>query len=514
MSTKRALISVYYKEGIEVIADKLNKQGWDIISTGGTSRYLQKHDIPVIEISGITDFPEILDGRVKTLHPLVFGPILAKNTPSHLEQLNRFAVPPIDLVIVNFYPFEEALEQKEKGLDFMVENIDIGGPSMVRAAAKNFKSTIVVVDQTDYTPTIDAIVQDGDIGLEERKRLAFKAFSYTSFYDSLISGYLGAEQEENPVYMNMAGRKMMDLRYGENPHQKGSLYIRDKNSPLDRMEQLQGKELSFNNILDLSMVYEVVNQYTPASPGEAVEDFTVVVKHQNPCGAAIGATQAEAFTRAFEGDSKSAYGGIVGFNKPLDGETAAAMKKIFFEVIIAPGFTDEALAAFKKKKNLRLVKMPLDYIEPADIKIVPGGFVYQDRDNVIKDYEEYELKTSRQLTPNEVRDVKFGWKLMKFVKSNGIIIVKDGMLIGVGAGQMSRVDAVEIAVRKSQVPLEGSVLLSDAFFPFADSVEEAARNKISVMVEPGGSVRDDEVIEMAEKKGISLLFTGMRHFRH
>jgi len=511
---KRALISVFYKEGIEAIGGKLKENGWEIISTGGTSKYLIDHGIDVIEISGITGFPEILDGRVKTLHPLVFGPILAKKTPEHLDQLKEFSVPKIDLVIVNFYPFEEALENKEKGLDFMVENIDIGGPSMVRAAAKNFKDTVVIVDRADYLPTVESLMENGDLPLEERKRLAGKAFSYTSFYDSLIAEYMGEGTGENPFYMNMAGRKAMDLRYGENPHQGASLYIRDRNSPLYRMEQLQGKELSFNNILDLSMVYEVLNQFDPGAGGVGDEDFTVIVKHQNPCGAAVGGSQAEAFKRAFEGDSKSAYGGIVGFNRPLDGEAAAEMKKIFFEVIVAPDFTDEALKVFKKKTNLRLVKMPLNYIEKSDIKTVPGGFVYQDRDNALKDYGEFELKTSRGVTENEIRDIRLGWKLMKFVKSNGIILVKDGMLIGVGAGQMSRVDAVEIAIRKSQFPLEGAVLLSDAFFPFADSVEVAAEHKISVMVEPGGSIRDEEVIEKAEEKGISLLFTGMRHFRH
>jgi phosphoribosylaminoimidazolecarboxamide formyltransferase/IMP cyclohydrolase len=506
---KRALISVFYKEGIELAARKLRENGWEILSTGGTSKYLAGHGVEVLEVSGITKFPEILDGRVKTLHPLVFGPILAKNSPEHLEQLKQFDIPRIDLVMVNFYPFEEALQQKEKGIDFMVENIDIGGPSMVRAAAKNFKDTVVVVDRDDYLPVVDKITAGGDIPGEERKALAAKAFSYTSFYDSLIAGYLQEGEDSLPFYMNNAGRKAMDLRYGENPHQRGALYIRDQHSPLNRFEQLQGKELSFNNILDLSMVYEVLNQF---SAGEG--NFSVIVKHQNPCGAAVGGSQAEAFKKALEGDPQSAFGGIVGFNKPLDREAAEEMKKIFFEVIVAPGYTDEALKVFKKKKNLRIINIPLGYQEEADIKMVPGGFVFQDRDNHSRPYGEFELKTPRPLEENEIRDVRLGWKLIKFVKSNGIIIVKDGMLAGVGAGQMSRVDSVDIAVRKSRLPLEGAVLLSDAFFPFADSVEIAARHKITVMVEPGGSVRDNEVIEKAEECGISLLFTGMRHFRH
>ena len=508
MKKKRALISVFHKEGIESIARKLKDNGWEILSTGGTSKYLQENNIEVLEVSEITKFPEILDGRVKTLHPLVFGPILAKKSPEHLKQLEEFSIPKIDLVIVNFYPFEEALQKKEKGIDFMVENIDIGGPSMVRAAAKNFKDTIVIVQREDYAPVVEKIVEEGDIGIDERKALAAKAFSYTSFYDSLIAGYLHEGVESNPFYMNPAGRKAMDLRYGENPHQKASLYIRDKNSPLDNVEKLQGKELSFNNILDLSMVYEVLNQFDTGN------DFSVIVKHQNPCGAALGASQKEAFKKAFDGDSKSAFGGIVGFNKPLDVEAAEEMRKIFFEVIVAPDYTEEALKVFKKKKNLRIVKIPLGYRETSDIKTIPGGFVFQERDNRLKAYDKFELKTTRKLPDNEIEDVQLGWKLIKFVKSNGIIIVKDGMLIGVGAGQMSRVDAVEIAIRKSRFPLEGAVLISDAFFPFADSVEVAAQHKITTMVEPGGSVRDNEVIEKAEACGISLLFTGMRHFRH
>ena len=507
---KRAIISVFHKEGIESIARELAGNGWEILSSGGTAKYLQAHNIKVLEIAEITKFPEILDGRVKTLHPLVFGPILAKKTPQHLGQLQQLSISKVDLVIVNFYPFEEALQKKDKGLDFMVENIDIGGPSMVRAAAKNFQNTIVIVDRQDYRPIVEKLLENGDISLEERKSLAQKAFAYTSFYDSLIAGYLHEGIETTPAYLNIAGRKAMDLRYGENPHQRGSLYIHDQNSPLNHFEKIQGKELSFNNILDFSMVYEVLNWF----PADAHPGFSIIVKHQNPCGAALGDSQKDAFKKAFSCDPKSAFGGIVGFNRPLDGETAEEMKDIFFEVIAAPGYTDEALQAFKKKKNLRIIKVPLGYREKSDIKTVPGGFVFQDRDNRLKPYEDFELKTSRPLTEREINDVRLGWKLIKFVKSNAIIIVKDGMLIGVGAGQMSRVDSVEIAIGKSQFPAAGSVLISDAFFPFADSVEIAAKHNITVMVEPGGSVRDNEVIEKAEECNISLLFTGMRHFRH
>ncbi|MGE5339989.1 MAG: bifunctional phosphoribosylaminoimidazolecarboxamide formyltransferase/IMP cyclohydrolase [Candidatus Omnitrophota bacterium] len=511
LTTKQALISVFYKDGIDILARQLRENGWGILSTGGTSKFLKEKGIDVIEISEVTQFPEILDGRVKTLHPLVFGPILAKNTPEHLEQLAKFSVPKIGLVIVNFYPFEEALLHKEKGISYMVENIDIGGPSMVRAASKNFMDTVVIVDRNDYAPVVDKLIEQGDIDIHERRALAAKAFSYTSFYDSLIAEYFheGLETKTNPAFMNPAGRKAMDLRYGENPHQRAALYIRDQQSPMNHFEKLQGKELSFNNILDFSMVYEVLNLFH-----QATEDFSVIVKHQNPCGAGIGDSQQEAFKKAFAGDPKSAYGGIVGFNKPLDKEAAEEMKKIFFEVIVAPDYTEEALQLLRKKKDLRIIKIPLGYMEKSDFKTIPGGFVFQDRDNQSKEYEEFELKTSRPLTESEIRDVRFGWKLVKFVKSNAIILVKDGTLIGVGAGQMSRVDSVEIAIRKSQFPVEGAVLISDAFFPFFDSVEIAAQHKIPVLVEPGGSVRDEDVIAKAQELGLSLLFTGMRHFRH
>ncbi|MCU0290179.1 MAG: bifunctional phosphoribosylaminoimidazolecarboxamide formyltransferase/IMP cyclohydrolase, partial [Acidobacteria bacterium] len=448
MKMKRALISTYHKEGIELVARELLDNDWEILSTGGTAKYLKQHGFNVLEISSLTNFPEILDGRVKTLHPLIFGPILAKNTPEHLEQLKQFAASKIELVIVNFYPFEEALQEKEKGIAFMVENIDVGGPAMVRAAAKNFKDTIVVIDKTDYLPVVEKLIHDGNLNLDERQHLAAKAFSYTSFYDSLIAEYFAGEAGGmgSLEYINMSGKKNMTLRYGENPHQKAALYIRDKNSPLYNMQKLHGKELSFNNILDLSMVYEMLNYFVPGVSsggyGAEMDDFAVVVKHQNPCGAALGMSQLEAFKKALEGDPQSAYGGIVGFNKPVTKETAENMKKIFLEVIIAPDFTSEALEILMKKINLRLIKIPLSYIEKYDIKMVPGGFVFQDRDNGLKEYEEFSLKTSRPLTDDEIKDVRLGWKLIKFVKSNGIIIVKNGTLLGVGAGQMSRVDSV------------------------------------------------------------------------
>ncbi|MCK4836872.1 MAG: bifunctional phosphoribosylaminoimidazolecarboxamide formyltransferase/IMP cyclohydrolase, partial [Candidatus Aminicenantes bacterium] len=421
---KLALISVYHKEGIEEVAKKLRDNGWQIISTGGTATHIKEHDIDVIEVSDLTQFPEILDGRVKTLHPMIFGPILAKKSQKHLEQLKQLDTSKIDLVIVNFYPFEEALTQRDKGIDYMVENIDIGGPSMVRAAAKNFENTIVIFDNRDYLPIVEQLITKGDIPLDLRKKLAQKTFAYCSLYDSLIARYLHEGQTLFPDYYTRAGRKNLDLRYGENPHQQAAMYISDKNSSLANFEKIQGKELSFNNILDLSMVYEVLNQFMNDG------NFSLIVKHQNPCGAALGISQPEAFKNAFSADSKSAFGGIVGFNKPLQKETAEELGNIFFEAIIAPDFSEEALNRLKKKKNLRIIKMKPGYFEDTDIKTIPGGFLLQQKDIQSKDVNQFELKTSRSLKKNEKDDVAFGWKLIKYVKSNGIILVKDQMLIG------------------------------------------------------------------------------------
>jgi phosphoribosylaminoimidazolecarboxamide formyltransferase / IMP cyclohydrolase len=505
---KRALISVFNKNKIEKIAAVLKGAGWEIISTGGTAAYLKQHKIPVTEVSQITNFPEILDGRVKTLHPLIFGPVLARKTDKHLEQLEKLGAGKIDLVIINFYPFEAALEKKAVDLDAMLENIDIGGPSLVRAAAKNFKDTVVLIDEKDFEPVITAIESNRDIPLEAKKQLAQKAFAYTSFYDSLIAAFLAVGQVDPPDFMTIGGRREQTLRYGENPHQSAFLAIGDRCSPFHAIEQLHGKELSFNNILDAAMVYEALNDFQKKS------HFAIIVKHQNPCGAAQSAGQLRAFQKAFAGDPRSAYGGIAGFNRRLEAETAAAMAEIFFEVIIAPDFTDEALKLLRRKKNLRLIRMPAGYKEKADFKTIPGGFVYQSRDIRVFDVEAFELKAGKPLDKKEKADVEFGWKLIKYVKSNGIIIVKNHVLIGVGAGQASRIDSVELAIGKSQSPVAGAVLLSDAFFPFPDSVELASKHNISIVVETGGSVRDPEVIQAAQKLGMTLLFTGIRHFRH
>jgi phosphoribosylaminoimidazolecarboxamide formyltransferase/IMP cyclohydrolase len=505
---QRALISVFHKNKIEKIAAVLKNAGWEIISTGGTAAYLKKHEIPVTEVAAITKFPEILDGRVKTLHPLVFGPILAKKKPAHLRQLRDLAAGKIDLVIINFYPFEEVMEKKTTALDKMLENIDIGGPALVRAAAKNFPDTIVLVDENDYAPVMASIAANIAVPLALRKKLAQKAFAYTSFYDSLIAAYLQQGQTAQPDFLTIGGRNVHTLRYGENPHQQASLIVRDRLSPFYAIAQLQGKELSFNNILDVSMVYEVLNDF------QEKKHFAIIVKHQNPCGAALAAAQLPAFQSAFAGDPRSAFGGIAGFNHQLEAATAAAISDIFFEVIVAPDFSEGALKILRRKKNLRLIKMPAGYMEYSDFKTIPGGFVYQCRDNHATATESFSLPAGQPLSKKEKTDVGFGWKLIKYVKSNGIIIIKNQILIGVGAGQASRIDAVELAIHKSRMPIAGAVLLSDAFFPFPDSVELAAKNKIAVLVEPGGSIKDPEVIVAAKKFGVKLLFTGIRHFRH
>ena len=505
---KRALISVYDKTGIEEAARLLHAAGWEIISTGGTAAHLRTHHISVTDVEKVTGFPHILDGRVKTLHPLKFGPVLAREVESHQRQLADLNTAPIHLVIVNFYPFESALEDPDATPASMVEKIDIGGPSMVRAAAKNHDHVVVVVDPDDYIPICSRLAAEGLIDADTRRHLARKAFSATAYYDALIARYFTPEDAPHPALFTLPGRKAMDLRYGENPHQSAALYISNPESPLRRMRQLQGKPLSFNNILDASMVYEVVSRFSSHRP------FCVVVKHQNPCGASRRDTLAEAFSAAFAGDPTSAYGGIVGFNRELDGETADRMKKIFFEVIVAPSFSPEAQEILKRRKKLRLLQMPPGFQEPGDIKTVPGGFVRQQADHAIADAHTFENQTKRQVSDSELRDVELGWKLIKFVKSNGILLVKNESLIGVGAGQMSRVDSVRIALEKCGTSPCGGVLLSDAFFPFADSIEIVAAKGIEVVVEPGGSIRDEEVIAMAGEKGISLLFSGMRHFRH
>lgn len=506
-----ALISVYHKDGIDQIARILHQAGWTIYSTGGTFKHLIDLGIPAREVSSLTQYPEILDGRVKTLHPKVFGPILARHTPEHLTQLQRIESEPFSLVVVNFYPFETAMtSERAADHEFMTEQIDIGGPSMVRAAAKNHRHVTVITDPRDYGQIAELINEtDEEKLLASRKELAFKAFSYTSYYDHLISSYfqnlLGLQM---PLFCSFSGRKEMDLRYGENPQQKASLYHSSPLSPLKNMNVLWGKALSFNNMLDLSTVYEITNSF-------ATDDaFAVIVKHQNPCGAALGDTLQEAFIKALSGDPVSAFGGIVGFNRTVDGPSASELSKSFFEVIVAPDFTAEALTLLKKKKNLRLISWPAAAPASHEFRQIPGGFLLQQCDLEQDKTEKWVSPTDSVLDEAQSQTVLFGLKLIKFVKSNAIILVHDRCLTGVGAGQMSRVDSVKMAIEKAAYRARQSILISDAFFPFADSIDLAHQAGIDTVIEPGGSVRDDEVIKRARELGVGLFLTGVRHFRH
>lgn len=506
-----ALISVYHKQGIETVAQTLIQAGWTIFSTGGTFRYLHDNGIPAVEISSLTAFPEILDGRVKTLHPKVFAPILAKHTADHLAQLESIDSSPFSLVIVNFYPFESALAS-DRSADhaFMTEQIDIGGPSMVRAAAKNHENVTVITDPDDYKLIADFIKQpDQRPNIELRRHLAFKAFSYTSYYDHLISLYFkNLLGEQMPQYCSFTGRKEAEMRYGENPHQAAALYHSSPLSPLKKMKTLWGKPLSFNNMLDLSTVYEICNTFNQ------VEPFAVIVKHQNPCGAAQANTQVEAFSKALAGDPLSAYGGIIGFNQEVNPDTAREVAKTFFEVIVAPAYTPEALELLKKKKNLRLIEWPPSAPLRQEFRQIPGGFLLQDCDTLIDEPSSWQYPCGS--VPDELQrnTILFGLKMIRFVKSNAIILVQDCSLTGVGAGQMSRIDSVRMAIEKAGNRAGSSLLISDAFFPFADSIDLAHQTGINTVVEPGGSIRDEEVIKRAQELKINLVFTSIRHFRH
>jgi phosphoribosylaminoimidazolecarboxamide formyltransferase/IMP cyclohydrolase len=506
-----ALISVYHKNGIEQIAAELHQAGWTLYSTGGTYKFLRENNIPAIEIAALTQFPEILDGRVKTLHPKVFGPILAKQTPEHLEQLDIIGLQPFSLVIVNFYPFEAAMAS-ERNTDhaYMTEQIDIGGPSMVRAAAKNHQHVTVITDPADYNLIASFLKNDDQSpSLATRQQLAFKAFSYTAYYDHLIASYFqNMVDEPYPLYKTFSGKKQMEMRYGENPHQAAALYFTSPLSPLDMMKVLNGKALSYNNMLDLTAVYDITNSFR-------VDDhFAVIIKHQNPCGAAQSHDQTQAFCSALAGDPESAYGGIVGFNKPVSEQTAKELSKVFFEVIVAPAFTADALRILKKKKNLRLIEWPPTDPVKQELRQLPGGFLLQDSDLLRDRDEDWEYANGTALTDPEKKTALFGLRLIKYVKSNAIILVRDCTLISVGAGQMSRVDSVEIALRKAAERTAGSILVSDAFFPFADSINLAHAAGIDTILEPGGSIRDEEVIQRARELGVRLILSGVRHFRH
>ena len=512
---KRAIISVYDKTGIEALAKDLSDRGVQIISSGGTRSALEKAGIITIPVSDVTGFPEILDGRVKTLHPVIFAGILAKRNKSHLDQLQEQKVEPIDLIIVNLYPFEETVSREDCTLDKAVENIDIGGPSLIRAAAKNYNWTTVLTSADQYEELVTELDENkGQTSLNFRHRCAIRAFEHTARYNALISDYL-KNQLPDPQGLSdeftLAGKKVHDLRYGENPHQKAAYYSFSQKNPLDDFKQLHGKELSYNNLLDLDAALSIIKEFN--------EDFVVILKHTNPCGAARGESILVAYELALKSDSLSAFGGIVGLTGKVDKDLALKMSEHFFECILAPDYSEDALEVLTKKKNLRLLTFNQNEpdLYPYQVRTINGGILVQEKDEEKIDVRQAKVATERNPSEQEWEAMAFAWKLVKHVHSNAIIYTTDKQLIGVGAGQMSRVDAAELAVKKSgqaDHSTHGTVCASDAFFPFKDGIEALAEAGITAVIQPGGSIRDEEVIEAADKDNLSMVFTGMRHFKH
>ena len=520
----RALISVSDKSGLLDLARALSARGVELISTGGTSGMLRTAGLKVRDVSDVTGFPEMMDGRVKTLHPNVHGALLAlRDDDEHLLAMAAHGIEPIDLLIVNLYPFEETVA---KGADHAtcIENIDIGGPAMIRAASKNHKFVTVLTDPADYQPFLDQLAaHDGATTLAFRQKMALTAYAKTAAYDTAVSAWLAGQiGERTPRHKTFGGKLAQGLRYGENPHQSAAFYTDgSKREGVATARQWQGKELSYNNINDTDAAFELVAEFAGDAPACAI------IKHANPCGVAVGASLAEAYARAYDCDRTSAFGGIVALNQPLDAETAEKIIEIFTEVVIAPGASDEAKAIFATKKNLRLLTtagLPDARSKGLAFKQVAGGFLVQDRDAGFVTPADLKVVTKRAPTDAELTDLLFAWKVAKHVKSNAIIYVKAGATVGVGAGQMSRIDSTRIAARKSQdmaealglsAPLtQGSVVASDAFFPFADGLIAAAEAGATAIIQPGGSMRDDEVIAAADAAGLAMVFTGQRHFRH
>jgi phosphoribosylaminoimidazolecarboxamide formyltransferase/IMP cyclohydrolase len=514
---QRAILSVTDKTGLVDFAKQLSQLGVELISTGGTAKLLRDSGIPVKDISDLTGFPEMLDGRVKTLHPKVHGGILhRRENAAHRSAVAEHGIQPIDMVVVNLYAFEKAAAKSGVHFDELIENIDIGGPSMIRSAAKNFQDVAVVTSPADYTALADEMSKSGGSLSDATKwRLAQKAFATTAAYDSAIASTLERVHANGnfelrtgqgfPQTLRMSFQKVMDLRYGENPHQKAAMYSDGSARGVANGKQLQGKELSFNNIVDMQAAWDLAQEFD--------EPVVAIIKHTNPCGTAVGKTLLEAYKKALECDPVSAFGGVIGVNRVIDGAAAEEMAKLFVEVIAAPGFDDAAKAKFAAKKNLRLVEVAASDQKWA-LKNVSGGMLVQDAD--IRPLTEADLKvvSKRPPTPEEKRALLFGWKVCKHVKSNAILYVRDGQTVGVGAGQMSRVDSCKIGAMKAQLPLKGTVAASDAFFPFPDGVEEIAKAGATAIIQPGGSVRDQEVIEAADRHGMAMIFTGVRHFRH
>lgn len=513
MAIKKALISVSDKSGIVEFARQLSEAGVELISTGGTKSLLEQQGIPVTGISDVTGFPEILDGRVKTLHPAVHSGLLAvRDSKDHQEQMDKLGLGYIDLVIVNLYPFQETIAKPDVSYEDAIENIDIGGPTMLRSAAKNHAFVTVVVDSSDYAEVIEQIRAGGDTVLETRKRLAAKVFRHTAAYDSLISQYLSEQTGEPlPERYTVTYEKIQELRYGENPHQTAAFYRKPlaNGGNISTAEQLHGKELSYNNINDANAALQIVKEFD--------EPAVVAVKHMNPCGVGIGTSILEAYTKAYDADPTSIFGGIVAANRTIDEQTAAKLNEIFLEIVMAPDFTPEAQAILTKKKNIRLLKLG-EWTTGGKphpvITTVEGGMLVQDADTRQLLDSDIRVVTDRAPSEDEMKQLLFGWKVVKHVKSNAIVLAKGDMTIGVGAGQMNRVGAAKIAIEQAGEQAKGSVLASDAFFPMGDTVELAASAGITAIIQPGGSIKDEESIQAANKHGIAMLFTGVRHFKH
>ena len=513
---KRALISVSDKTGVVDIAKSLEALGAEILSTGGTAKALRDAGVKVTDVAAYTGSPEILDGRVKTLHPKIHGGLLGRRSvPAHVDQMTQHSIGPIDVVVVNLYPFEATIAKPNCHFDDAIENIDIGGPSMLRSAAKNHEDVLVLVDPSDYARVLDA-VNANTVTRALRRELAMKVFQHTARYDSLIAGYLEKQVQGGevkfPKMLSLQFELAETLRYGENPHQQGAFY-RELNShepSVSRGTILHGKAMSYNNFLDANSALELAKEYEACA--------VAIIKHNNPCGVALGNTPVEAYVKARETDPVSAFGGVIAFNRPVDLAAAKEITSTFVEVVIAPGFHEDALAELKRKKDLRLldvgqlVKVKQDGY---DLKKLVGGLIVQDRDlGVLTDLKALKVPTIRKPTDEEYAACAFAWIVCKHVKSNAIIYAKPGQTVGIGAGQMSRVDSVKLAAMKAQMPVKGCVMASDAFFPFRDGLDAAAQAGITAVIQPGGSIRDAEIVKAADEQGLAMILTGMRHFRH
>ncbi len=519
---QRAILSVTDKSGLVDFARKLAEFGVELVSTGGTAKLLRESGVAVKDISELTGFPEMLDGRVKTLHPKVHGGILhRREDSSHRAAVAEHGIPAIDMVVVNLYAFEKTAAKPGVHFEELIENIDIGGPSMIRSAAKNFQDVAVVTSPSDYGAIAEEMAGSGgtpSLSMETKWRLAQKAFATTAAYDSAIASTLervGGNFELHPFELKPAQgfpqnlrlsfRKVMDLRYGENPHQKAAMYADESGAGVANARQLQGKELSYNNIVDRQAAWDLAQEFE--------EPVCAIIKHTNPCGTATGKTLAEAYVRALECDPVSAFGGVIGVNRVVDAAAAREMAKLFLEVIAAPAIDEGAKAAFASKKNLRLVEVPAGQ-QNWVLKNISGGILVQDADLHTLAEGDLKVVTKRAPTPEEKRALLFAWKVCKHVKSNAILYARDGQTVGVGAGQMSRVDSCKLGAMRAQLPLKGTVAASDAFFPFPDGVEEIAKAGATAIIQPGGSVRDQEAIDAADRLGLAMVFTGVRHFRH